>query len=86
MEWEAEDVLFVLVVYMSPEEYAKSIGIEYKDHYPGLECPNCSKWGIMLDENSKGECKNCRTPFCEDDICAECNTLIKGSCYYCKMD
>ena len=21
-----------------------------------------------------------------DDICSECNTLVKGSCFYCKMD
>lgn len=56
------------------------------NHYPGLECPNCNKWGVMLGEENGGECPHCGTPFCEDDICSECNTLVKGTCFYCKMD
>lgn len=58
-----------------------------KEHYPGLECPNCDKWGIIIDnDTSTGKCHHCEEEFCEDDICPECNTLVKGSCYYCKMD
>lgn len=57
-----------------------------KEHYPGLECPNCNKWGVMLNEDDKGECPHCGTPYCQDDICPECETLVKGTCFSCKMD
>lgn len=47
-------LLFMLVENMTPEEYAKSIGIKYTNHYPGLECPNCSKWGVIFIEMTIG--------------------------------
>lgn len=51
-----------------------------------LECPECYKWQVKsIDENSL-VCQNCKAEFTEDDICMECNKLIKGSCFYCKMD
>lgn len=56
------------------------------NNYPGLECPMCNKWGVIMDYNNNGECPNCETQFCEDDLCQECNTLIKGTCFYCQMD
>lgn len=56
------------------------------NNYPGLECPMCNKWGVIMDYNNSGECPNCETQFCEDDLCQECNTLIKGTCFYCQMD
>jgi hypothetical protein len=71
---------------MTPEEYAQSIGITYHNHYPGLECPHCNKWGVELDDENFGICPNCKAEFCEDDICQECDTLVKGGCYCCKMD
>ena len=31
-------------------------------------------------------CPHCHAQYSADDICPECEKLIKGSCYYCKMD
>lgn len=55
--------------------------------YKGLECPMCNKWGIIVDnETETGLCPHCGEEYCQDDICPECEKLVKGSCYYCKMD
>lgn len=64
----------------------KQIGMKIPNFYPGLECPNCNKWGVELDAQGFGQCPHCQEEFCEDDVCPECEKLVKGSCYYCKMD
>ncbi len=56
------------------------------EHYPGLECPNCNKWGVIMDEDNPFKCLKCGEEFDIDDICPECEKLTKGGCYYCKMD
>lgn len=57
-----------------------------QDNYPGLECPNCNKWGVIFDEDKPFECPNCHEEYNVDDVCPECERLVKGSCYSCKMD
>jgi hypothetical protein len=47
-----------------------------------LECPECGKQAV----NDSLICDNCQAEFNEDDICQHCETLIKGNCYYCKID
>lgn len=54
--------------------------------YKGLECPNCSKCGVIMDEDNPFYCPHCQEEFNIDDICPECEQLVKGSCFYCKMD
>ncbi len=54
--------------------------------YKGLECPNCNKYGVPEDDEYSMTCPHCKEEFTEDDICPECNKLVKGSCYHCKMD
>ncbi len=55
-------------------------------HWPyWLECPHCNKEGV--DDTKKTLiCMNCKAEFTEDDICPECERLVAGSCYFCKMD
>ena len=47
-----------------------------------LVCPNCDKQKV----NDDLICENCKVEFSEDDLCSHCEKLVKGSCYYCKMD
>lgn len=64
----------------------KQMGMSVPNPYPGLECPACGKWGVELNNVNSGECPHCRDQFCEDDLCCSCEKLVKGSCYYCRMD
>lgn len=48
-----------------------------------LECPNCSKYGV---DDETLVCIECKEEFSEDDVCSNCDKLMAGSCYYCKMD
>lgn len=51
-----------------------------------IECPNCAKREVQTTGNFPIYCLNCNTEFTEDDMCLECEELVKGSCYHCKMD
>ena len=50
-----------------------------------LECPNCNKCCVDDTTDFPLVCGNCGELFNEEDMCGECEKLVKG-CYYCKMD
>lgn len=56
------------------------------DNFVYLECPACGKYAVDDREDWPLVCKNCKDEYTEDDMCMECNKLVKGGCYYCKMD
>ncbi len=51
-----------------------------------LECPNCYKYTVRDTGDFPIICENCKQEFVEEDVCMECDKLVKGSCFYCKMD
>lgn len=51
-----------------------------------LECPECGKHTVADEGDFPMVCGNCGELFDEDDMCNQCNKLVKGSCWYCKMD
>lgn len=53
--------------------------------YTHLECPYCGKYSVDDKKDWPLICESCKEEFCEDDMCMECEKLVK-SCYYCKMD
>lgn len=51
-----------------------------------LECPHCKSEAVDDNKDFPLVCMNCKEEFTQDDMCGECNKLVAGSCYYCKMD
>ena len=51
-----------------------------------LECPHCNCEAVDDTKEFPLVCLNCHEEFSEDDVCPECEKLVKGSCYLCKMD
>lgn len=62
------------------------MNVKKPDYCKYLECPNCGKHQVDDSGDFPIKCLNCKEEFCEDDMCMECEKLVKGSCYYCKMD